>query len=99
MENNKKEFRLTGHPVCPDCNKKQDGAVGFDAQMPREGDYCICAYCATISRYAVDNGEYKLRKATEEDFDVAAECGILAELVRAQALVTLMIHELKTRNS
>lgn len=82
-------YQLPGEPPhCPNCNKKQDGATGED-RMPETGDYCVCFYCATISRYEVTNGVYKLKQATEQDLNNAQEAGVLGQLYAIQDFVKL----------
>lgn len=79
-----KEYLLPGTPPsCPNCKKNQDGAFGGN-RMPQDGDYCVCIYCATISRYEVTDDTYALRVATEQDLEVARREGILAHLYATQ---------------
>ena len=36
--------------VCKTCHHEIDGAMGGE-NSPNEGDFSVCAYCATIGRY------------------------------------------------
>ena len=81
------EHHLLGEvPKCPHCKRNQDGAYG-KRRAPVNGDYCICVYCATISRYLIKDNNYTLIIATEKDFQIALEDGIYIELMAAQQLV------------
>lgn len=83
------QHKLSGDPpICPVCNKQQDGATGGD-RAPKEGDYCICIYCATISVYHLNNNTYTLTQATEQDFEVAKQEGVYDEIKNLQTLIQL----------
>lgn len=73
-------------PTCPKCGKHQDGATGGD-RAPMNGDYCVCYYCATISRYNVIDNNYTLIAATDEDIEIAKQSGIYTQLFILQELV------------
>ena len=56
---------------------------------PESGDYCICAYCGTVSRYTIIKNNYYLSEATKEDFDIAKANGILDGILAMQSIIKL----------
>lgn len=83
------DFELPGKPTCPNCGKNQEVAMG--EEMPKNGDYCICSYCASINRYELTSGEYKIRICNDEDIFTAASCGMLPNLLAVQDFIKIKI--------
>lgn len=49
---------------CPKCGVENDGAAGVGdnkRNVPKPGDYTICVYCETISRYTATGKEPRLK--------------------------------------
>ena len=40
--------------TCKVCHHMLDGALAEGQAKPKEGDFSVCAYCATIGRYTED---------------------------------------------
>lgn len=85
---------ISGTPICPSCDKDQDGALGGQ-RAPKNGDYCICAYCATITRYKVIDNKYSLYIATGRDFEIAQQDGLYAHLCILQEYIKQKIKQRK----
>lgn len=51
---------------CPSCHKRFDmaGDLSKQSRVPKEGDRCICVYCAT---FLIFNGDLSLREADLND--------------------------------
>lgn len=86
---------INSTPVCPVCNKKQDGALGAE-RAPNGGDYSVCAYCASINRYEFIKSKLSLRKVNKKDLEVARNEGILEQLI---ALHTVVLARVKSKSS
>jgi len=54
---------------CPECDSKNDGYTGVSdsTAVPEDGDISICAYCGTISKFAIANDVVKLERASDEE--------------------------------
>jgi len=82
-------YFLPDRPICPNCSRKQDGALGAE-RMPKHLDYGVCAYCASINRYVDIDGKIQLRIATEKDIQDAKDRDILGNLYATQDFVKMM---------
>jgi DNA-directed RNA polymerase subunit RPC12/RpoP len=60
---------------CSNCGKKLDACTGIGRQVPKEGDYSVCAYCGSVARWTRD-----LRLIPLTDEEVAS---FLEELQRS----------------
>lgn len=79
-------------PTCPNCGKKQDGALG-GKNAPRDNSVCVCAYCACINIFEVTGNIYKLHIATEEELEAIRQEGLLERIYALQDFVKLKIKE------
>ena len=81
---------------CPACHARLDAATdcGGEPRRPREGDFTLCLYCASILRLA--SGE-DLLPATEEDLEMlrrdAEETYFRLMATRAAIQLTTRIRE------
>ena len=91
------EHHLFGNtPVCPNCGKKQDGALGGKT-APHNGSVCVCAYCASINIFEVTGNTYKLHVATVTERCEMQDAGILEKVVALQDYVKSRITVRKSK--
>lgn len=74
-------FHATNDFPCPYCSVMMGGAAAFHPDhKPQDGHYTICAECAGICIYVINEGIISMRKAEEKDLDHARQIGLWDEI-------------------
>ena len=81
-------FIATNNFKCPHCNELLDCATGFsEHDKPKNNDFTICGFCASICVYDIKDGVISLRKPTDKELFDAEKTGFMKEIKEFQDFV------------